>query len=63
MGLYRFLRELHRVGHVTVGTSHGKRGQIAYVAACTAEDCGWSVEYEESSGAMAAAHGHRCRVR
>ncbi|MFI6489874.1 mobile element transfer protein [Streptomyces sp. NPDC050564] len=63
MGIYQIFRELRRVGHVTVGTAHGRRGQIAYVAACAAEDCGWSAEYEEVSAAMVAAQGHRCRVR
>ncbi|CAM5459106.1 Mobile element transfer OS=Streptomyces alboniger OX=132473 GN=CP975_18390 PE=4 SV=1 [Streptomyces alboniger] len=63
MGLYRIFRELRRVGNVTVGTAHGKRGHVAYVAACATEDCGWSAEYEEPSAAMVAAQGHRCRVR
>ncbi|MFI7315995.1 mobile element transfer protein [Streptomyces venezuelae] len=62
MGLFNIYRVLHRVGQVTVGTSHGKRGHIAYVASCAAEDCGWSAEYDNSAAAMVAAQGHRCRV-
>jgi hypothetical protein len=41
----------------------GRRGQIKYVAACAADDCGWAVEYDDISPAMIAAQGHRCPVR
>ncbi|MFF8022746.1 mobile element transfer protein [Streptomyces sp. NPDC007896] len=63
MGIYQIWRELHRVGKVTVGTAHGRRGQIKYVAACAADDCGWAVEYDDISPAMIAAQGHCCPVR
>ncbi|MFB7326198.1 mobile element transfer protein [Streptomyces sp. NPDC056190] len=63
MGLYQIWRTLHRVGTTQVGTAHGRRGQIKYVAACTAEDCGWSAEYDDVSPAMIAAQGHRCPIR
>ncbi|MEU6216997.1 mobile element transfer protein [Streptomyces sp. NPDC047022] len=63
MGIYQIFRNLRRVGQVTVGTAFGRGGQVKYVAACAAEDCGWSVEYDDVSAAMVAAQGHRCHVR
>ncbi|MCX5560756.1 mobile element transfer protein [Streptomyces sp. NBC_00038] len=63
MSLYQIYRELRRVGQVTVGTANGRRGEMKYVAVCAAEDCGWSVEYDDVTPAMLAAQGHRCPVR
>ncbi|MFE6401731.1 mobile element transfer protein [Streptomyces alboflavus] len=63
MSLYRMIRDLRRVGQVTVGTAHNRHGEMKYVAACAAADCGWSAEYDSFTPAEVAARGHRCRVR
>ncbi|SEP62268.1 mobile element transfer protein [Streptomyces radiopugnans] len=58
-----FFHSLQRIGPVQIGTHRGSRtGRTRYVAACTAENCGWSADYASRTAAALAARTHRCRV-
>ncbi|MFF4399377.1 mobile element transfer protein [Streptomyces sp. NPDC001480] len=64
MGLFQLWQDLHRIGTTHVGGGVDKRtGEMKYVAACEAEECGWSSGYDTYEAAMVAARGHRCPVR
>ncbi|QUC63694.1 Mobile element transfer [Streptomyces sp. A2-16] len=55
---------MHRIGTTAIGGGPDRRtGEMKYVAACEAEDCGWSSAYDSYEAAMVAARGHRCPVR
>ncbi|MGW4913008.1 mobile element transfer protein [Streptomyces sp. NPDC004270] len=51
-----------RIGLVLVGTFNNGRGQTKHTAACTAPDCGFSVEHHDRSATELAARTHRCTV-
>ncbi|WP_030597048.1 mobile element transfer protein [Streptomyces fulvoviolaceus] len=63
MGLYQIWNEMHRVGTTAIGGGPDHRtGEMKYVAACEAEECGWSAAYDSFEAAMVAARGHRCPI-
>ncbi|MFJ3694923.1 mobile element transfer protein [Streptomyces sp. NPDC090052] len=52
-----------RIGPVQLGTHRDRRGRTKHIAVCTADGCGWSAEYTNSSSAQLAARTHRCGAR
>ncbi|MFE3182532.1 mobile element transfer protein [Streptomyces violascens] len=63
MPLHLIFRKLRQCGPITIGTGQNRNGQMSYVAACGADDCGWSGTFDGYAAASIAAEGHRCRVR
>ncbi|WP_030898236.1 mobile element transfer protein [Streptomyces sp. NRRL S-474] len=62
MPAYRRFRDVIRIGPVQVATSNDGRGREKHIAACTAPDCDFSVEYLKRSAAELAARTHRCKA-
>ncbi|MFD9071713.1 mobile element transfer protein [Streptomyces lasiicapitis] len=63
MPLHLIFRKLRTVGQITIGTGLERNGQMTYIAACGAHNCGWSSDYATYAAAEIAARGHRCPVR